>query len=158
MYNLLKRSEQKEARALLIGFAMPFLVVPPSMMLAGALFIAIASCFLGLSGVDSASNFVFESYKPIVFIMGTFMLPVYLALVMFFCHCWEAGTSKTFDFTKNLICGILRSTQFPALLPTQAKLRHAASTLPILAYVCRSRPERERPQFVAGENPPLKYY
>ena len=157
MFEYLKKSEQRETNQLL-RFALLFIgTMPLGTSLLIAITIGLLSSMLGLSGLEAATNSLGETAVPMATATAQLLLPVYFAIVLIFCRCWEAGTSKSVDFAKNFIRYILRTAQFPVLLPIQANLRLTASKLPLLDFICNSRPERERPQFVAGENPLLKY-
>ena len=100
-----------------------------------------------------------ETADPMVEITVKLLLPVYffMALVLFFCHCWDYGASRAFNFTGEFIRDLLRSAHFHVLLPMRAICSLAAPALHLATLICISRPERERPQFLPGEDPPLVY-
>ena len=72
-------------------------------------------------------------------------------------NCWDHGTTNIFDLTRNFIRDLLRSAHFRVLLPPQTNCRLSTSALHLQRLLCTSRPDRERPQFIAGDDPPLIY-
>jgi len=118
---------------------------------------AVVAYAFGIDGLGYGTSVMSEMAGPMVELTARLLLPVYLALVLFFCHCWDYGTSRAFNFTREFIRDLLRSAHFHMLLPMQRSCRLTTSALHLATMICISRPERERPQFIAGDDPPLVY-
>ena len=157
MFSTFNRPGQKAIMDSLIGLIVPIAAFPPGMVLAISVMTAVVAYAFGYNGLEHGTNIMSETAGPMIEITVKLMLAVYLALVIFFCHCWGCGPNRTFDFARNLIRDLLRSVNFRALHPRQTKCRLATSALHLPTLLCISRPERERPQFIAGDDPPLIY-
>ena len=157
MFRVFNRAGQKAIMNILIGLIVPITTLPLGMALVISTLIAVIAYAFGLDGLDYGTSIMSETAGPMAEITIRLLLPVYLALVLFFCHCWDYGSSRVFDFTRNFIRDLLRSAHFRALLPTQTTCRLTTSTLHLPTLICASHPEREWPQFIAGDDPPLIY-
>ncbi len=148
---------QKAIKGFLIGLIVPITTFPFGMTFVISTMIAVIAYAFGLDGLDYGTSIISEMADPMAEITIRLLLPVYLALVLFFCHCWNYGTSRILEFTRIFVHDLLRSAHFRVLLPMRANCRLATSALRLATLLCVSRPERERPQFIAGDNPPLIY-
>ena len=148
---------QKAIKGFLIGLIVPITTFPLGMAFGISALIAVIAYAFGLDGLDYGTSIMSETAGPMVEITARLLLPIYLALVLFFCHCWDYNTSRILDYTRIVIHGLLRSAHFRVLLPTRANCSLATSALHLPTLICDSRPERERPQFIAGDDPPLIY-
>ena len=157
MYSAFSRAGQKAIKDGLIGLTVPIAVFPLGMAFAISTVIAVIAYAFGLNGLEYGTSILSETAGPMTEITIKLMLAVYLALVLFFCHCWDYDTSRIVDFTRNFIRDLLGSARFRVLLPRQTNCRLATSALRLPTLIFISRPERERPQFVVGDDPPLIY-
>ena len=157
MFNVFNRAGQKAIIDILIGLIIPITTVPLGAAFVISTVIAVIAYAFGLDGLDYGTGIMSETAGPMTEITARLLLPVYLALVLFFCHCWDHGTTNIFDLTRNFIRDLLRSAHFRVLLPTQTNCRLSTSALHLQRLLCTSRPDRERPQFIAGDDPPLIY-
>ena len=148
---------QKAIKDMLIGLIVPITTLPLGMALVISMLITVIAYAFGLDGLDYGTSIMSETAGPMAEITARLLLPVYLALVLFFCHCWDYGSSRIFDSTRNFIRDLLRSWHFRVLLPMGTNCRLATSALRLSTLICISRPEREHPQFIAGDDPPLIY-
>ena len=157
MFSASNRAGQKAIKNILMGLVVPITTLPLGMAFMLSTVIAVTAYAFGLDGLDQGTSIMSETAGPMAEITVRMLLPVYLALVLFFCHCWDYGASRIFDFTRSFIRSLLRSVYFRVLLPKQTNCRLATSALRLPTLLCVSRPERERPQFIAGDDPPLIY-
>lgn len=157
MFSASNRPGQKAIMDSLIGLIVPITAIPPGVVLAISVMTAMVAYAFGYNGLEHGTNIMSETAGPMIEITVKLILAVYLALVIFFCHCWDHGTRKIFDLTKNFIRDLLHSANFRALHPRQTNRRLVTSALDLPNSTCISRPERERPQFIAGDDPPLIY-
>ena len=157
VFSASNRAGQKAIKDFLIGLIVPITAFPLAMAFVISVVIAVIAYAFGLDGLDYGTSIMSETAGPMAEITARLLLPVYLALVLFFCHCWDYDTSKILDFTRNFIHDLLRSAHCRVLLPMRANRRLATSALRLPTLICISRPEREHPQFIAGDDPPLIY-
>lgn len=157
MFGASNRAVQKAIMDSIIALVVPITTIPPGVALVLSAVTAVFAYALGLDGLEYGTSIMSETAGPMAEITIKLMLAVYLALVLFFCHCWDYGTSRIFDFTRNFIRDLLRSAHFHVLLPMRAICSLATSALHLATLICISRPERECPQFIAGDDPPLIY-
>ena len=148
---------QKAIKDILIGLVVPITTLPLGAAFVISMMIAVIAYAFGLDGLDYGTSIMSETAGPMTEITARLLLPVYLALVLFFCHCWDHGTTNVFDITRHFIRDLLRSAYFRVLLPTRTNYRLSTSALHLPTLICASRPGRERPQFIAGDDPPLIY-
>lgn len=141
----------------LIALVVPIIAIPPGVALVLSAVAAVFAYALGLDGLEYGTSIMSETAGPMAEITAKLMLAIYLALVLFFCHCWDQGTNRIFAFTGTFIRSLLRSANFGVLLHKSTNCRLATSALDLPTLVCTSRPEREHPQFKAGDDPPLIY-
>ena len=150
----LSKSVQRGINRILRDSLLLIGLMPIGTALTVAITVGLLSSMLGLSGFESATNSLSETGVPMATATVQLLLPVYFAVVLLFCRCWETGQSKAIDFAATFVKDLLRSAQFPALLPILASLKTSSLALPLIVYIS-TRPVRERPQFVAGDDPPL---
>ena len=157
MIELFETSQQKAIRRALLGLIVQASIGPISYAAILAAIIGLIACLFGLDGYEHASSILADTSEPVVNLTIQLMLPVYLALVIFLCKCWGSGRARSVDFAKSFVRDLLKSSQFPVLLPVLhlPQFQWAASSL--FEHLSRSRPRREHPQFIDGENPPLTF-
>ena len=157
MYSASNRAEKKAIMDGLIGLIVPVTTIPLAVALGLPMVMAAVAYACGLDGLEYGTSIMSETAAPMAMITVKMMLAVYLALVLFFCHCWDQGTNRIFAFTRTFIRDLLRSANFLVLLPKPTNCSLATSALDLPTLICTSRPKRERPQFIVGDDPPLIY-
>ena len=115
MFNVFNRAGQKAIMDILIGLIVPITTLPFGAAFIISTVIAVIAYAFGLDGLDYGTSIMSETAGPMTEITARLLLPIYLALVLFFCHCWDHGTTNIFDLTRNFIRDLLRSAHFRVL-------------------------------------------
>ena len=155
MIELFEPSQQKAIRQALLGLVVQASVGPIGYATVMAAIVGLVACLFGLDGYEHAMGILADTFEPMVNVTIQMLLPVYLALVIFFCKCWGSVRTSSVDFARSFGRELLRSSQFPVLLPVLRHIQFESTALSLFDHPSRSRPRREHPQFIDGENPPL---
>lgn len=155
MIELFGPSQQKAIRQALLGLVVQASVGPLAYAAIIAAIVGFLACLFGLDGYEHAMGILADTFEPMVNVTIQMLLPAYLALVIFLCKCWDSGRTKSVDFARSFVRKLLKSSQFPVLLPVLRHLQFEGTALSLFDHLSRSRPRREHPQFIDGENPPL---
>ena len=157
MIELFEPSQQKAIRKALLGLIVQASVGPIGYAAIIAAIVGLIAYLFGLDGYEHASSILADTFEPMVNVTIQLTLPAYLALVIFLCKCWGSGRARSVDFARTFVRELLKSSQFPVLFPILRLLQSERAALSLFEHLSRSRPRREHPQFIDGENPPLTF-
>ena len=157
MIELFEPSQQRAIKQALLGLVVQASVGPVAYASVLAAIVGLLACLFGLDGYEHAMGILADTFEPMVNVTIQMLLPAYLAFVIFLCKCWGSSRARSVDFARSFLRDILKSSQFPVLLPVLRHLPFEGAALSLFDHLSRSRPRREHPQFIHGENPPLVF-